>query len=52
MQRVAFLPWPKLYQASLVDVLNQTFQNLAPQALPRHFASTEEDGSFHLVSFV
>src|SRR5271156_4722290 len=52
MQRVAFLPRPELHQPSLVNVLNQTFQNLPPQALPRHFASPEEDGRFHLISFI
>src|SRR5258708_24828032 len=52
VQGVAFLSWPKLNKTPLVNVLNQTFQNLAAQALPRHFASPEEDGGFHLVSFV
>src|SRR5260370_6239179 len=52
MQRVAFLPWTELHQTLLVDVLDQTLQNLAAQALPRHFASPEEDGRFHFVSFV
>src|SRR6266576_1423214 len=52
VQRVAFLPGPKLDKTPLVDILNETFQNLAAQALPSHFASTEEDGGFHLVSFV
>jgi hypothetical protein len=52
MQRIAFLAWPKLYQPSLVDVFNQTFEDLAAQALPRHFASAEEDGRLHLVSLV
>src|SRR6202158_2581353 len=52
VQRVAFLPWTKLHQTFLVDILNQTFQNLTAQALPRHFASPEEDGRFHLVSFI
>src|ERR1022692_4464270 len=36
----------------MVDVLDQTFQNLAAQTLSRHFASAEEDGRFHLVSFI
>src|SRR5260370_38603889 len=52
MQRVAFLPWTELHQTFLVNVLDQTFQNLAAQALPRHFASAEEDGRFHLFAFV
>src|SRR5216683_5821931 len=52
VQRIAFLPWTELHQTFLVDVLDQTLQNLAAQALPRHFASPEEDGRFHLVSFV
>ena len=52
MQRIAFLAWPKLYQPSLVDVFNQTFQNLAAQALPRHFASAKEDGRFDLIAFI
>ncbi len=52
VQRIAFLTRPELHQASLVHVFNQTFQNLAAQALPRHFASAEEDSRFHLVSFV
>ena len=52
MQRVAFLPRAKLDQTPIVHVLNQTFQNLPAQALPRHFASPEEDGGFHLVSFI
>src|SRR6267378_5965130 len=52
VQRVAFLPGSKFYETSLVDVLNQTLQNLAPQALPRHFASAEEDGRFYLVAFI
>src|SRR5580658_3354612 len=52
VQRIAFLPRAKLHQAFLVHVFNQTLQNLAPQALPRHLASAEEDGRFHLVAFV
>jgi hypothetical protein len=52
MQRVTFLPRPKFHQASLVNVFNQTLQNLPAQALPRHFASAEEDGRFYLISFV
>ena len=52
MQRIAFLPWTELHQTFLVDVFDQTFQNLAAQALPRHFASPEEDGRFHLVAVV
>src|SRR5216683_544183 len=52
VQRIAFLPWTKLHQTFLVDILDQTFQNLAAQALPRHFASAEEDGRFDLVSVV
>src|SRR5258708_29354200 len=52
VQGVAFLSWPKLNKTPLIDVFNETFQNLAAQALPRHFASPEEDSGFYLVSFV
>src|SRR5258707_3670524 len=50
--RSTLFPYTTLFRSLLVDVFDQTLQNLAAQALPRHFASPEEDGRFHLVSFV
>lgn len=52
MQGVAFLAWPKFHQTSLIDIFDQTFQNLPAQTLPGHFASSKEDGRFDLISFI
>ena len=52
VQRVAFLPRPEFHQSSLVDVFDQTFEDLAAQTLPCHFASAKEDGRFDLIAFI
>ena len=52
MQRIAFLPRTEFHQAFLLDILNQAFQNLASQTLPRHFPAAEKDGGLNLVSLV
>ena len=51
MQRVAFLPWPEFHNTLVLDVLDQAFENLAPQVCARHLTATEEDRSFNLVPF-
>ncbi len=52
MQGVAFLPWPELHDPVVADIVDQAFQDLASQALPRHLASAKEDGGFDLVPLV
>ena len=52
VQRVAFLTRPEFHQSSLVNVFDQTFEDLAAQTLPRHFASAKEDGRFDLIAFI
>ncbi len=51
MQRVALLPRTKLHDSLVADVGYEAFEDLAPQALARHLAATEENGGFHLVAF-
>jgi hypothetical protein len=50
MQGITFLPWPELHDRLITEVFNQPVQNLAAQALTRHFAPTEEDGRLNLVA--
>ena len=52
MQRVAFLPGAELDDALFLNVLDQSFKNLASQVRARHFPAAEEDGRLDLVSFV
>ena len=49
MQGVTFLPCPELNDSLVAEVFDEPFQNFASQALPRHFATAEEDGGFDLI---
>src|SRR5579885_2128018 len=52
VQRIAFLARAELDDAFALDVLDETFEDLAAEVGARHLATAEEDGGFHLVSFV
>src|ERR1035438_880870 len=51
MQRVAFLPRPKLHDRLVAQILDQALQNSTPQTLAGHLASAEKDGGLDLVAF-
>ena len=50
MQRVAFLPWTEFHDTFFADVLDESLENLATQALAGHLASAEENGGLYLVA--
>src|ERR1700678_3122222 len=52
VQRVAFLPRTKFYNAVRLHVLDQPLQNLPSQAGARHLTATEKDGRLYLVAFI
>src|SRR6185312_3719807 len=52
VQRVAFLPRPKLYDSALADIFNQPLQNLSSQTGAGHLAPAEKDRSPYLVAFI
>jgi hypothetical protein len=51
VKRVAFLTGPELHDRFIAKILNQPLQDLAPQSLTRHFASTEEYGGLDFIAF-
>jgi len=50
VQRIAFLPRSKLYNALRLHIFNQALQNLAPQPGARHLATAEENRCLNLVA--
>src|SRR5262252_7039329 len=52
VQRISFLARAELHHSLLLNVFDQPLQNLAPETLPRHFPSAEEDGRLDLVSLL
>src|SRR5436309_16055733 len=52
VQRVAFLSRSELHQSPVVHVFDDSFKNLATQALPGHFAPAEEDSGLDLVTLI
>jgi hypothetical protein len=52
VQRVAFLPRPKLNDAAVADIFDQALQNSASQTGPRHLASAKKDRGLDLVAFI